>query len=191
MKIKIAWCFALALTMLGCKSTPNYDYDQSVNFNEIKTYAWVVESKKSATDAEFFLSDINHKRIVSAIDKQLLAKGLQKVAPSQAQVLVNYHRAITTKVERDLATTHPAYWSFGYGFHHSNHMSLFMNINSLNRQYKLGSLLIDFINPDKQLIWRGAQETRLSKKSDPARRLAKINDAVAKILTNFPPSPTQ
>ena len=97
MKIAIAPLIGLALLLTGCKSTPNYDYDNSVNFSQLSTYAWVVESKPTGSDKEYFNSDINNKRIVNAIEARLADKGLRKVSPSEASVLVNYHTTISKK----------------------------------------------------------------------------------------------
>lgn len=186
MKIAIAPLIGLALLITGCKTTPNYDYDTTVNFSQLKTYAWVVESKPVGSDKEYFNSDINNKRIISAIEEQLAAKGLRKVAPNEAAVLVNFHTAISNKRERDVANTHPYYWSFGHGYYGSR-WGVHMNLNSLQREYKEGSLIVDFVTPNKELVWRGSFETRLSAKSTPEKRREKVNIAVAEILENFPP----
>lgn len=186
MNIKLSALLLVGALLSGCKSTPNYDYDQSVNFSKIKTYAWIISDKQSVESKEFYQSEINQKRITRAIDQQLLAKGLQKVAPDNADVLVNYHTSVVTKRERDLSNTHPYYWSFGSGFHHS-HLGFHMNLNNLERQYKAGALVVDFINPDKELIWRGAKESRVQRKASPAQRQERIDNVVADIMANFPP----
>jgi len=186
MNIKLIASLLIAAVVSGCKSVPNYDYDQSVNFSQIKTYAWVITDKKTVESADFYQSDINQKRIVRAIDNELLAKGLQKVAPDKADVLVNYHSSIVVKRERDLSNTHPYYWSFGHSFNHS-HLGFHMNLNSIERQYKAGSLVVDFINPSKQLIWRGAKESRVQDKVTPEQRKHRVKTVVSTIMENFPP----
>lgn len=186
MNNKFGLLIGAVLLLTGCETTPNYDYDNSVNFTQIKTYAWVVESKSTTDGQEYFKSDINNKRIVTAIERELSTKGFRKVAPSKANVLVNFHTTVNTKRERDIANTHPYYWSFGHGYHGS-HWGVNMNLNSLQRNYKEGSLVVDFVNLQQQLVWRGSEETRLSQKSTPEKRLEKVNKAVTDILVNFPP----
>ena len=186
MTYKIGILFSALLALVGCKSTTNYDYDASVNFSEIKTYAWVIESKKTDGDIEYFQSDINNKRIITAIESNLESKGLRKVSPNEANVLVNYHTSIKNSTERDVTSTNAAFWNFGRGYHHSR-LSAHINLNNLYRDYKEGSLVIDFVNPQNQLIWRGSDETRLNSKSTPEKRLEKVNQVVGDILLNFLP----
>jgi hypothetical protein len=49
----------------------SHDYDTDADFSRFKTYAWVQGTN--------LRDQLNHKRIVNAIDAQLAAEGLQKV----------------------------------------------------------------------------------------------------------------
>jgi hypothetical protein len=49
----------------------NYDYDQRANFSAYHTYAWAGGTNPA--------DDLNHARIVTAVDRQLAAKGLTPV----------------------------------------------------------------------------------------------------------------
>ena len=56
------------------------------------------------------------------------------------------------------------------------------------RQYEEGTLLLDFVDAkSNQLIWRGSAKSDLDVVSTPERREKMINEAVRKILENFPP----
>ena len=188
MTFKIGVLISTLLILVGCKSTTNFDYDDSVNFSEIKTYAWIVESKTTIGDPEFFNSSINNKRITAAIERNLADKGLRKVAPSEANVLVNFHANVKEKLDTNLYNGYSSYSGFGrryYGSGFSGHI----NINNSQRDYKEGALVIDFLNQQKQLIWRGSDETRLSRKSTPDKRSQQVNEVVSQILLNFLPTP--
>ena len=186
MNTKMIVGLLLCLSLAGCQTTANYDYDNSVNFSRISTYAWVVESKKSSDDNSYYLSDISHRRMIDAIDNTLSQKGLTKVAPAQADVLVNYHAAIKTKRERAIEPTHGFYWNFGHHYH-SNHVGWSYDFYRQTREYKEGTLVIDFISNKEQLIWRGSKGARLTMKRTPQQRTADINQTVTTILTQFPP----
>lgn len=196
MKFTIAPLIGLGLLLSGCNNTPNYDYDKSVNFSGFATYAWVVESNHSGSEQDYFNSDINNKRIINAIERELTAKGMRKVAPNEASVLVNFNTAINRKREQVPVNTHPFYLSFGHGYQGTrwfgldypvSRSSMYMNLNSGQREFKEGSLVVDFIKPNKELVWRGSFDTRLHKKSTPEKLTEKVNLAVAEILMNFPP----
>lgn len=186
MKLKMLLVMLLGLTIIGCSTTANYDYDNSVNFNQLKTYAWVVESKNAIDDSSFYLSKLSHRRMINAIDNSLISKGLTKVAPGQADILVNYHAGIDIKLEREIHPTHSFYWNYGH-YYRSNHIGLGFDFSHRLREYKEGTLVIDFINNNNELIWRGAKGSRLSANQSPQQRTEKINQTVAKILENFPP----
>jgi hypothetical protein len=55
-------------------------------------------------------------------------------------------------------------------------------------QYEEGSLILDFVDPQtKQLIWRGSAKAEVDDVKTPEKREALIDEAVQKILKNFPP----
>jgi hypothetical protein len=56
------------------------------------------------------------------------------------------------------------------------------------KQYTEGTLIIDILRPGgEQLVWRGTGTTRIREEKDPEKRTQKVNDAVDKILAQFPP----
>src|SRR6185436_12132437 len=70
-----------------------YDYDKGTDFAKIRTYAW------AHTQVEV-QDELNHRRIVAAVDSQLSAKGLTRVQEGgMADVLVAYGAGF----ERNLA----------------------------------------------------------------------------------------
>ena len=51
-----------------------------------------------------------------------------------------------------------------------------------------GTLIIDFVEPNsKNLLWRGAAKGVFDNARTPEKRDKMINEAVQKILQNFPP----
>ena len=81
---------ALLSTVLLAQSV-TFDFDRAANFSSFKTYAW--------TRGNPVGDELNHQRIVRAIDAQLAAKGLVRIeAPAKPDVLVAYHASF----DRDL-----------------------------------------------------------------------------------------
>ena len=69
-----------------------YDYDRAASFSNYKTYAW--------TRGTELTDELNHARVVRAIDAALVAKGLARVEPSaNPDVLVAYHASFDKNLE--------------------------------------------------------------------------------------------
>ena len=83
------------LTLLGTMAlaqTVTYDYDRAANFSSYKTYAW--------TRGTALADELNHARLVRAIDGALVAKGLARVEPgANPDVLVAYHASFDRNLE--------------------------------------------------------------------------------------------
>ena len=55
-------------------------------------------------------------------------------------------------------------------------------------KYQEGNLILDFVDAEsKQLIWRGQAKGFVDRKSNPKKDDKLVNEAVRKILKNFPP----
>jgi hypothetical protein len=66
----------------------NYDYDRHANFYGYRTYAWAGGTNLA--------DDLNHARILAAVDRQLAAKGLARVDSTRnPDVLVAYGVGLT------------------------------------------------------------------------------------------------
>ena len=78
---------SVCLTLLGSialAQSVTYDFDRAANFSSYKTYAW--------TRGTELTDELNHARVVRAIDAALGAKGLARVEPSASpDVRVAYH----------------------------------------------------------------------------------------------------
>ena len=90
------------LTLLGAMAlaqSVTYDYDRAASFSNYKTYAW--------TRGTELTDELNHARVVRAIDAALVAKGLARVEPSaNPDVLVAYHASF----DKNLEITGSAHW---------------------------------------------------------------------------------
>ena len=83
------------LTLVGTMAlaqSVTYDYDRANSFSNYKTYAWTRGSE--LTD------ELNHTRVVRAIDGALVAKGLVRVEPTaNPDVLVAYHASFDKNLQ--------------------------------------------------------------------------------------------
>ena len=69
----------LSVLMLACSSvTVKHDFDPEYDFLKFKTYRWASAKELNPQD-ELQKYPLVYKRIVSAVDKALAAKGMTKV----------------------------------------------------------------------------------------------------------------
>ena len=151
----------------------NSDYDDAVDFSQYKTYAF----HKSGID-KAQISDLDKKRILQAIDRELTAKGLTK--SETPDLLVNL---FTKEREQISVNQYNNNWGYGWGWGWNPY--LWGGQTTVNSSIE-GTLFIDLIDAQKkQLLWQGQgigylPENRKEKEET-------INAFVAKILAQYPP----
>jgi hypothetical protein len=171
---------ALMLPALVLAQKTSYDYDKATDFTSFKRYA----HKEGTAVGQPLIDD----RIVAAIDAQLQAKGLTKVE-SDPDVFVVYHVAFDK--QKDISTYSSGYgggygpygWGWGGGWAGGTSTTQVRDI-------VVGTLVIDMADAKKgQLAWRGIGVREVNTQANPEKRDKSINDAVKKIIKNYPPKP--
>ena len=157
----------IALTSCSSVSVA-VDYDREVNFDNYKTYAFY----KAGID-EVEISDLDKRRILRAIDRELAAKGIVK--SNNPDLLVN----IFTEAEENINIYQNNFgWGWGWGWG--------MPMTNVSRNVE-GSLFIDLIDKNKnQLVWQGLGKGILSIDMD--EKEERINEIVMKIMAKYPPN---
>jgi hypothetical protein len=160
----------LILTMVSCNSIRVYtDYDSGVDFSKYKTYAFY---KPGIDKVE--ISDLDKRRILKAIDKEMAGKSLMKSKTPDLLVSIN-----TTAKEKVYVN------SMNYGYWGWNPFFLGPNFNTVSSQTE-GALYIDLIDVNtKQLVWQGKGNggiTEYTKDRD-----ERIGLFVTEILNTYPP----
>ena len=160
------------LGAIAAAQSVNYDYDRAANFATFKTYAW--------TRGTVLRDELNHKRVVSAIDSQLVSKGLSRVdGEREADVLVAYH----ANFDENLQVTG---FSSGYGLPRFGHVSG----TATTQKVVSGTLMVDLMDArTRSLVWRGSAERDLDPSAKPEKRDKNINKAAEKIFKHYPPKP--
>lgn len=162
--------------LTGCSSIYDisYDYDRTANFTNLKTYNWIPVPEKSN------INSLDLVRIKNAVSAELNDKGL-KVASKNPDFLIASHFGTKDKIN-------VSSWGYGYG-PHGIYWGGYWGYGGVSvYQYEEGTLIIDFVEPNsKNLLWRGAAKSEVDNATNPEKRDKMINDAVQKILENFPP----
>ena len=184
--LKLAPIVLLALVMTSCSSIKvAADYDKETNFDEYKTFAFF---KTGIDKAE--INDIDKRRILRAIENELVAQGYTK--SENPDLLVS----IFTKSEQRVDIYNNAWgaggwgwggfgpgWGWGWGGIGWNQPAV-----STSTQ---GVLFVDLIDANKrELVWQGMGSGVLVQRNA-EKKEKKIKEFVSKIMEKYPPERTE
>jgi hypothetical protein len=154
------------------------DFDPDVEFTGFKKYAWLPDERPGGDPR--LHNDLIDAVVRRSVDGSLAERGFEKVPLASADFLVTYYLGLETRI--DVRTVHSSFRYSRRGWSGS------VGTDTRVRQYERGTLLIDVLDPSsRRLVWRGSADSRVSSRSDPARRDQQIDDAVRRILDRFPP----
>lgn len=149
------------------------DYDTNADFSKYKTFAFY---KKGIDKVD--LSDLDKRRILKAIENEMLAKGF--TISENPDLLVNIFTKSRQKVDiynnnYFYGGWHPWYYGPNFGTHIS--------------KYTEGTLFIDLIDAQKkELAWQGIGSGALNTTGDVAKKEERIRDFVEQIMAKYPPT---
>lgn len=181
--LKFTPILVLAILLSSCSSVRvAADYDREANFDQYKTFAFF---KPGIDKAE--ISDIDKRRILRAIEAELLAKGMTK--SENPDMLVSIFTKSTQRVD-----VYNNAWGFGgWGWGGFNRWGwgwgpgFGWGGNNVSTRTE-GMLFIDFIDTDKkELFWQGSGTGYLVTRNV-EKKEARIKEFVAKTLEQFPPT---
>ncbi|RIA10609.1 uncharacterized protein DUF4136 [Flavobacteriaceae bacterium MAR_2010_72] len=169
----------IALVITSCSSVRvAADYDKNADFNNLKTFAFF---KTGIDKAE--ISDLDKRRILRAIESELLAKGFTK--SENPDMLVS----IFTKSQQRVDVYNNA-WGFGGwgwggwgGFGPGWGWGWNQPMVSTRTE---GTLYIDLIDANKkELVWQGMGTGYLAQRMD--KKEERIKEFVSQIMEKYPP----
>lgn len=162
------------LPLAAAAQEVGFDYDKTANFAIYKTF-----TLKVGTPVGDKLID---DRIIEAIEKQLTSKGLKKAANGDLAIV--YHIAFDK--EKDITSFSSGmagYGPYGYGWGGG-----WGSTSVQVRDILVGTLVIDVADVrNNAVVWRGIGTKEVDTKAKPDKRDRNVNNAVKKILKNFPP----
>lgn len=151
------------------------DYDKNADFNQYKTFAFF---KTGIDKAE--ISDLDKRRILRAIESELMAKGYTK--SENPDLLVSIFTKSRDKV--NVYNNAYGYGPYGYGWGWSPYYwnSGYSSVSTSTE----GTLYVDLIDANKkELVWQGMGVGYLADRMD--KKEERIKEFVAKIMEKYPP----
>ena len=172
--VKISPILIIIFLLISCTSVRvASDYDKNVNFDTFKTFAFY---KTGIDKAE--INDLDKRRIMRAIESELLVKGFSK--SSNPDILVSI---FTKSREKINVYSNNGFGPYGYGWGWS---PWYWNNNSYTSSSTEGSLYIDLINANKkELVWQGIGRGYISENM--SNKEERIKEFVSKIMEKYPP----
>ena len=167
---------ALLFTITKCSSiSVSSDYDPAKDFDGYKTFAVFKDVVKGS---ELEKAPLIKARVLDAIERTMIAKGFSKVELADADLVVHSFAGTKDKLNvTDWGYSYGGYWrGYPYG----------RNIDVT--QYTEATLVLDLVDgKNDELIWRGIGTGVLSENKTPAEKTEAVDNAVRKILGEYPP----
>ena len=163
-------CVTLLATITLAQSV-TYDYDRAAHFSSYKTYAW--------TRGTELTDELNHGRVVRAIDAALVAKGFARVEPrANPDVLVAYHASFDKNLEI-IGSAH-GLGPLGLGGDRWGSARI--------QPVVVGTLVVDISDArTNTIVWRSIASSDIRPTDKPGSRDKKIAKATEKMFKNYPP----
>lgn len=158
------------------------DYDKNANFTTYKTFAFF---KTGIDKAE--INDLDKRRILRAIETELLAKGFTK--SENPDVLVSLFTKSQQRV--DVYNNSWGYGGWGWGGYRGFGPGWGWGWNQPNVSTRTeGILYIDLIDANKkELVWQGMGTGYLTQNME--KKEERIQEFVTEIMAKYPPGAQQ
>ena len=156
-------------TLMSCNAVSvTQDYDRSANFATYKTYSY----HQKGLD-KLKLNDLDKRRILAAVDREMATKGFTKVNEN-ADLVVNVLASSSQEVRVDNDM-------YGYGYY-GYWGNRYPNVS----EYTSGKIIIDIVDENRNiLVWQGIGSGL--NVDNIAAKNERIPEAINNILKKFPP----
>lgn len=175
MKSRMLAAVGAALLAGACSGiSTSTDYDPAVDFSGFSTYTWI--------DSQGEVDNITSSRIRQSVTSALSARGFSE-SSSNPDLAVSYQ---VSSAERRSFNTVNAGWGGGYGW---GGWGMGMGTSTTTENvWQEGSLILGiFDTGTKNLVWTGTATTDLDPSRSPSERQQIIDEAVEKMMRDFPP----
>lgn len=169
----------LIFLFASCSSVNVYnDFDKNADFSQFKTFAFY---KPGIDKVE--ISDLDKKRILKAVEVEMLAKGFTK--SEKPDLLVNIFTKSREQVD---VNTFNSGWGYGWGYGWNPY--IWGGNRTSVQTSTTGTLFIDLIDAKKkEMVWQGEGEGQIFKNQK--NKEERIGEFVKEILKQYPPEKKQ
>ena len=161
-----------SLALPGCASMRLDSYAaQGFDLAHYRTYQWAGRHQLATGDPRLDNNPFFVARLQAAVDRQLAARGLEKIAIDRADLLLHYHARVDQRL--DARAPDPPYEDCD---------------DCGSSVYDAGTILLDLVDASTNtLVWRGWAEGSLQGAIDDQQLMEQtIDEVVARILARLP-----
>ena len=168
--LTLSFVLCLMLSAISCSTvTVDYNYAPETNFASLKSYSWFPVPRQNVRH------DLLVKKIKSEMKRQLHVRDF-KMVTDNPDFLIALHGGFQSRLDY-------LDWQYLY----EQYQTYWAKRRADIAIYEDNQLIVDFIDAtSKELIYR-ATATAFIMEATPEKRETIINDAITKILVNFPP----
>jgi hypothetical protein len=171
----IAATFA-AFALTGCASmSVSSHVERAIDFGQYRTYDWGPADALPTGDPRLDQNPFFKDHIQGAVERQLAARGFQRVAAGMTpDLLIHYHANISQRIDVDRVDRDLGYCAEGCA--------------PPVTEYEAGTLVLDIVETrTNRVIWRGwAQDTVEDALDNPDEMERQINEGVTRMLAQLP-----
>lgn len=155
------------------------DRDPSYDVTQYKTFGWEPMASIEKGRNPLFYNELNDKRIKHAVQDQLISRGYELVE-DDPDFIIHYHIIVQ---DQSVITADP----FGHAY-----SPYWLSMQQNYYQYTEGTLVIDLMKAGtNDLVWRGWAISIIDETYEAQEMDRLIQEAVTKILKDFPRSKAQ
>jgi hypothetical protein len=171
------------LVAAGCAGRQvSTDYSPATRFSQYRTFALVSPPDSAA-------QQLIDERVRTSVASQLMDKGLTQADRDHADLFVGY--GVVDRTHQEVYTTGTGWgWGGGWGWRfHRWGVAWPTYSRSDIDTYTDGTVVVTLVDAKtRQVVWQGQVADALSLPvSNPARATEKVDAAVAKMFTRYPP----
>ncbi len=184
-RLAMAGILAVALSGCGGGISVTSDWDPGVDFTSFNTFVVMDEASGGGG-----LDQLNQNRIKASIASNLQAKGMRQVDnESDADALVGWQ--LTTDERSSFQTVSTGWGGYGWGrsgWYGGSSMGMTTSRTTETR-YEVGTLVIAMFDTEREemMFTATGSKTLSGGNPSPEEQQKRIDEAVAKILEDFPP----
>lgn len=186
----LRWLWWLVVPALsGCSTMQvSSDYDIGADFTALHSYDWLPSPETGSGDPKIKYGSLTEARVKNLVEEQLAGKGYVRDS-GRPDFLVAYHIAVEDKVSVTYINELYGYGpGWGPGYRRNIRHYGYPGTQAMVSEYRQGTLLLDVVNADnRRLIWRGSATDEVYPELGQEARDKRLQNAVQKILAQFPP----